>query len=179
MLAIKKQKLAEKGAFMKKKKGCLSSIFAIIIVILGLIDLLESCGGGKSSETKKRPNPAKSMATTLKSEFDFDGGNETTLSDDSDTDKTYSNKASKYAYVIHTEKASKKITGAEFYTYQGDMNYLCRCAELYSKKNADEIKNWINANPPKEQVVSTTIGGVEYTVGELSQNSYYLYATNK
>lgn len=162
---------------MKKKKGCLSSIFAIIVVILALVGLLESCGGGKSSETKKKPNPAKSMASTLKDEYDFNGGNETTASEDSD--KTYSNKSIKYAYVIHTEKSSKKITSAEFYTYQGDMNYLLRCAELYSKKNADEIKNWINANPPKEQVVSTTIGGVEYTVGELSQNSYYLYATNK
>lgn len=163
----------------KKKRGCLGTLFLLIIIIIGGCSVIDSCGADKTTTTKKKTATPeyKRIARTLHDEYDFNGGNETTTSNDSDTE--YSNKASKYAYVIHMEKSSKKITGAEFYTYQSDMNYLRRCAELYSKKNSEEIKNWINANPPKQQVVSTTIGGVEYSIGELSKNSYYLYATNK
>ncbi|WP_281672672.1 hypothetical protein [Pseudoramibacter alactolyticus] len=163
----------------KKKRGCLGTLFLIIILIIGGCSILDSCGADKTTTTKKKTATPeyKRIANTLRNEYDFGDGNETTTSED--MDKVYSNKTSKYAYVIHTEKASKKITGAEFYTYQSDMNYLLRCAELYSKKNSEEIKNWIKANPPKQQMVSTTIGGVEYSIGELSQNSYYLYATNK
>lgn len=154
----------------KKKRGCLGTLFLIIVLIIGGCSILGSCGNDKTTTTtkKKAPTPEyKRIANTLRNEYDFSDSNNTHSKND-DGSITYSYQGSKYSCVLTVDK-KKKITEAIFYTYNNDTGYLVRAAELYSKENAD-VKSWVEATAPtaSDQMQTKDFNGKAYTIQKTS-----------
>jgi hypothetical protein len=166
---------------MKKKRGCLGTLFLIMILIIGGCSILDSCGADKITTTKKKTATPeyKRIANTLRNEYDFSDSKNTKMKND-DGSVIYSYQGSKYSCVLTVDK-NKKIKEANFFTYNNDLGYLSRAAEVYSKDDTDAI-GWVKAtapNVPGDQAPTKDFGNKSYELVKTSEGRISLMISLK